>query len=173
MARTDSFAIALGILLSLLLEFLIAPYIAISGIVPNFLVAFVVALAVLRGVSFGPVTPFILGLVFDFVGGGPVGAMAFSLTLFSFVTSRLFARMTNDTSFMAVAFVLLGVLLVDLSYGCCLLALGYQASLLEALAYRVAPCFAYDAIIGVIAYLILARFSSGGAAQRGDIIQIG
>lgn len=161
-----------GAVVVLLLQVVVAPYIHVFSAVPNFIVAYTCAMAVARSHSFGPVMPFVLGLLFDIVGGGPIGAMAFSLTLFTCVVSRVFSGANNDTAFMAIAFVALAVLLVDLSYGIFLLLFGYNASLFDAIAYRIAPCFVYDVIISLVAFLVARRFSQPAAVTRTDITQL-
>ena len=161
-----------GAVVALLLQIVIAPYIPVFSAIPNFIVAYVCAVAIARSSSFGPVMPFVLGLLFDIVGGGPIGAMAFSLTLFTCVMSRVFSGANNDTVFMAIAFVALAVLLVDLSYGVFLLLFGYNASLFEASAYRIVPCFVYDVIISFIVFFVARRFTSPTVAPRTDITQL-
>lgn len=161
-----------GALVALLLQVVVAPYIPLFSAVPNFVVAFTCAIAIARSHSYGPVMPFLLGLLFDVVGGGPLGAMAFSLTLFTFVASRVFAGASNDTVFMAIAFVALAVLLVDVSYGIFLLLFGYNASLFEAIAYRIAPCFLYDVVIGIVVFFVASRFAQPKVAPRTDITQL-
>lgn len=164
--------VIVGAVVALLLQIVLAPYIAIGSAVPNFIVAYTCALAIARPQTFGPVMPFVLGLLFDFVGAGPLGAMAFSLTLFATVASRVYANASNDTVFMAIAFVLLGVLFVELSYAIFLLLFGYNASLFEAVAYRVAPCFVYDAVIALLVFFAARRFVQPPVATRTDITQL-
>ena len=161
-----------GALVALLLQVVLAPYIPVFSAIPNFIVAYTCALAIARSHSFGPVMPFVLGLLFDIVGGGPIGAMAFSLTLFSSVASRVFSGASNDTVFMAGAFVALAVLLVDLSYGVFLLLFGYNASLFEVIAYRIFPCFVYDVILSIIVFFVVHRFVQPTVATRTDITQL-
>ena len=172
MITPERIFVIVGAVVALLLQIIVAPYIAVFSAVPNFIVAYVCAIAIARAHSFGSVVPFVLGLLFDIVSGGPVGAMAFSLTLFSSVASRVFAGASNDTIFMAIAFVALSVLLVDLSYGIFLLLFGYNASLFEAIAYRIGPCFVYDVIIGLVVFLAARRFVQPAAVPRTDITQL-
>ena len=57
--------------------------------------------------------PFVLGLVFDLVSGGPVGAMAFLLVLMTFLAARAFAVLDNDTLFMPLVIFVAATVLVD------------------------------------------------------------
>ena len=41
-----------------------------------------------------------LGLIFDLLGGGPVGAMAFVFVLVTFLASKAYSLLDNGTMFM-------------------------------------------------------------------------
>lgn len=172
MMTTERIFVVAGAVVAVLLQLLVAPYIAISFAIPNFIVAFTMAIAIVRPHSFGCVLPFVLGLSFDLMGGGPVGAMAFSLTLFSYVLARYFGSVGNDSVVMAIAFMALGLLLVELSYGVFLLMFGYNANMFDALAYRIAPCFMYDLVIALVLYPIAKRFIQPAGVTRTDITQL-
>lgn len=172
MVTPERIFVVVGGLVAFVLQVVVAPYIAISFAVPNFVVAFAVVVAMARPASCGPLLPFLLGLAFDLASGGPVGVMAFSLTLFSYVLARYFDHVGNDSLFMTLAFIALGVLLVELSYGVLLMLFGYSAGLFEAFAYRVVPCFAYDLVVSLLLYPLVKRFIQPGAATRTDITQL-
>ena len=172
MVTPDRIALVVGAALAVFLQVALAPYIAIGPAMPNFVVIFAVIAAVSRPHAYGALLPFILGLAFDLVGGGPVGAMAFSLTAFSCLVARLFASLENDTLFMPLVMMALGLFLVELSYGAFLLLFGYNAGLFEALAYRVVPCFAYDLVLAVILYLFLSRFLRQSGSVHHNITQL-
>ena len=162
--------IVAGAFIALLLQILVVPHMALFGgmAMPNMLVIFVMLVAVSRPGQFGPVLPFVLGLVFDFVGGGPVGAMAFSLTVFSMAVSAIIVRSNNDSAFVALVLLALGLLLMELSYGAFLMLFGYRVDLLGALAYRIVPCFLYDVVVAAVLYPIASRFlQAGGGASLG------
>ena len=172
MAASERIFILAGAVVAFLLQIVLAPYIAIYSAVPNFVVAFSVVVAIARPAAYGPVLPFVLGFAFDMAGGGPVGAMAFSLTLFSYLLARYFDHVGNDSVIMSLAFIALGLLAVELSYGIFLLLFGYNANLFEALAYRVAPCFVYDAVVALVLFPIVKRFVQPGGVMRTDITQL-
>ena len=71
----DGIAVAVGAVVAVLLQVVVAPNIALFGAMPNFVVAYALLVAIVRPMAAGPVMPFVLGLVFDLVSGGPVGAM--------------------------------------------------------------------------------------------------
>lgn len=171
MIAPDRIAIVVGAILAVFLQVALAPYIAILAAMPNFIVIFALIVAVSRPFAYGAVLPFVLGLVFDLASGGPVGAMAFSLTAFSYLVARLFSSLDNDTLFMPLAMLALGLFLVEFAYGMFLLMFGYSAGLLEAIAYRVAPCFVYDLVIAVILYLFTSRFFRQQGSIHHDVMQ--
>lgn len=161
--------IVAGAFVALLLQILVVPHMTLFGgmAMPNVLVIFVMLVAVTRPAQFGPVLPFVLGLLFDLIGGGPVGAMAFSLTVFSMAVSAIILRANNDTAFVALVLLALGLLLVELSYGVFLMLFGYRVDLLAALAYRIVPCFLYDAVVAAVLFPLASRFLQSGGASLG------
>ena len=172
MITIERIIIVASAVITCLLQMFLAPHVAVGYAVPNFMAALCLAMAIVRAETLGPVLPFVLGLLYDLMSGGPVGAMAFSLTVFSMVASAVFQRANNDTVFMAVAVLLASVLLVELTYGMFYLLFGYSANFLEALAYRVFPCFVYDAVLALVIYLVLARFLRREAPLQSEIRQV-
>lgn len=159
--------VAVGAVVAVLLQIVVAPNIALFSAQPNFLLAYVLGVAIVRPNEAGPVLPFVLGLVYDLTGSGPVGAMAFLFVLFSFVASRAFAILDNDTLFMPLTIFAVSVLSVEMLYGGLLMATGLSASALDAFLYRALPCGLYDCIVGLVLYLIMARLMVGGSQDRG------
>ena len=172
MITTERIFIVVGALVATVLQIVLAPYISVLSAVPNFMVAFAVVVSVVRPEGYGCVLPFVLGLLFDLIGGGPVGAMAFSLTLFTFLVARYSAHAGNDSVVMSFVYLAITLVFVELSYGVFLLLFGYNASFFEALAYRIAPCFVYDLIIACLLYPLAKRFVRPSGVLRGDITQL-
>ena len=168
----DRIIVVVGAVVAVLLQAFVAPHIAIGYAVPNVLAAYCLAIAVVRADSAGPVLPFVLGLVYDLMSGGPVGAMAFTLTAVSTLASWLFQRANNDTVFMAIAVLFASVLLVELAYGVFYLLFGYAAGFFEAFAYRIVPCFVYDAVLALVLYLLASRFLRREAPLQSEIRQL-
>lgn len=172
MITAEHIAVVVGAVLAALLQLIVAPYLGLFGAVPNFLLAYVMAVSVVRPQSRGVLMPFLLGLLFDFASGGTIGAMAFCLTAVSALVTRIFSRIDNDSKFMAFALMALGVLLVEVLYGAFLIVGGYSASVLEALVFRAAPCFLYDFVIAMILYPLVARFAKPASAVRAELTQL-
>ncbi len=170
-ARTQIIEL-IGAVVVVLLQVIVAPHIALLSCVPNFIVAFAMVLSVMRRRAYGCVLPFVLGLLFDFMSGGPVGVMAFSLTLVSMFASRAFLVLDNDTLFMPVIILAAGLLATELCYALFLLALGYNAGFMELFVYGVLPTFAYDLVVGIILYLIAARLLAVEEPTHHDVVQL-
>ena len=147
----------IGGAVAVLLQIALAPSIALAAAVPNFIVVFCVVRAVACPDHAGLLLPFSLGLVFDLVGGGPVGAMALVLVLVTFLASRAYLVLNNDTLFMPAAILLASTMLVEVLYGIIVVACGAGVSFGEAFLYRVLPCMLYDCVIGLLFYPIAIR----------------
>ena len=159
MGISERLPVIVGAVLAVFLQMYVAPYIMLFGAVPNVIVCFTMLMAVLGARSFGPVLPFVLGLLFDLFSGMPIGAMAFSLTAFSTLVWRFFATANNDTIFMEFVAIALGILLVELSYNIILMLCGATgAGFLESIVYRTLPCVLYDLVIAAVLYPLVARF---------------
>ena len=160
-------AAGLGAVIAVLLQVVVAPNIALASALPNFGLAYALVLAVVRPDRTGPVLAFVLGLVFDLLGSGPVGAMAFLLVLVTFLASRAFSVLDNDTLFMPVTIFVVATFAAEMLYGALLIGLGLSASPVDAFLYRALPCTLYDCVVGFVLYPIIARLLASGAQDRG------
>lgn len=161
-----------GAVAAVLLQVLVAPHIAIGYGMPNVIAAYCLVVAVVQPGLFRHVLPFAMGLVYDLISGGPVGAMAFSLTAVCAFASWFFRRSGNDTVFMGLASLAVGALLAEFVYGVFFLMFGYSANLLDAFVFRILPCFLYDAVIVFALYPLALRFLSSKAPLRSEITQL-
>ncbi len=155
-----------GAVVALLLQIIVAPNIALFSSMPNFIVAYVLIAAILRPQNASPVLPFVLGLSFDLLAGGPLGAMSFLLVLASFCASRTFAALDNDTAFIPLAIFAVGALAVETLYAVLIVATGTDVSMLDALVHRALPCTLFDCVIGFIMYPFLVRAFASASQQQ-------
>lgn len=163
----NNLVVIIGALIAVVLQLLVAPNIALFSVQPNFLLAYVLVIAIVQPLNAGPVLLFVLGLVYDLTGVGPVGGMAFLFVLMSFVASRAFLILDNDTLFMSLAVFLIAALVTELLYGVILTFFGLSAGVGEMLLYRALPCVLYDCVVGLIAYPIMKRLLVAGLQDRG------
>ena len=150
-------------ILAVLLQAILAPFMVIGPAVPNFILAFVIANAVARPTG-GIVAPFVLGLLYDLMGNGPLGAMALVCVVFSFACSRLLMMLNNDTLFIPIVLIVAGTFLGDAVYGILMIACGMDVGALEALVGRALPCGLYDTVLALIMFPLLARLGAMGSA---------
>ena len=141
----ETVAGVIGAVIAVLLQITVAPAITLFEAVPNFIVAFCIVRAVATPASAGSVMPLVLG------------GMAFVLVLVTFLASRLFMALNNDTLFMPVAIMLACIMLVEVMYGLIVVVCGADVPLGEAFLYRTLPCMLYDCVIGLLLYPIAAR----------------
>lgn len=164
--------IVMGAVAAVLLQVFLAPHIAIGYALPNFMVVFCIVVAIMNPRFYHCLLPFVLGLVYDIVSGGPMGAMAFSLTAFSTVAAWFFERINNDTVFMAMINLAVGLLLIELCYGVFLLLFGYGTNPIEVMVLHVFPCFLYDLVLAIVLYLIASRFFKEDTTSQPMIKQL-
>ena len=162
----DGIAVAVGAVVAVLLQVVVAPNIALFGAMPNFVVAYALLVAIVRPATAGPVMPFVLGLVFDLVSGGPVGAMAFLLVLMTFLAARAFAVLDNDTLFMPLVILVVSTLVVELFYAVFLMGTGFSAGPLDVFLYRALPCALYDCVVALVMFPLALRFLASRDPQQ-------
>ncbi len=160
----------IGALIVVLLQVFVAPYITIGFAMVNFIMCYVILMAIFRAEKQGYVMPFILGLIYDLVSTGCVGAMALVCVLLTFAISRIYMLLANDTVFFPMILIACGCFLGEAVYGGVLIVCGLDVSLLQALIYRVLPCGLYDTVVSVLAYLLMARFLY--STERYDSMQV-
>ncbi len=138
-----------------LLQAVAAPYLEIGYAMPNFALALAVAYPLACRDPHVIIMPFCVGLIFDLLGSGPVGAFAFLCLLSSLLAAQLAERLDNDTIFIPLAVLCATILLAQILYAIFYVACGWDVGLGEALLWRSLPGWLYDTVIAVILYLIL------------------
>ena len=149
--------VIVGAVIAILLQLMVAPNIAIFHAVPNFMLAFVLVVAIAKPDEAGIVLPFVMGLFYDLLGTGPLGGMALLFMLVSFVAAKIFMILDNDTLFMPLIILIIATLIVEVMYGGLLILLGLPVTPLDALLYRALPCSLYDCAFALIMYPIMVR----------------
>ena len=71
------------------LQVMLAPHLAVFGVVPNLFLLVVITLSFVEGPVAGAVAGFAAGLLFDLLGAEPVGAWALVLTVTGYVGGML------------------------------------------------------------------------------------
>jgi len=78
-----------AVVVAALLQAGLAPYMAIGGVAPNFLLLVVVTIALVEGPAAGCSAGFAAGLIFDLLGTGPVGPMVLVLSVTGYLAGLL------------------------------------------------------------------------------------
>ena len=164
----DSLAVLIGAVIAVFAQIVIAPNIAILAAAPNFLAAYVLVVAIVRPTNSSLVLAFVLGLLYDLLGYGPVGSMAFLLVLAAFAASRAFSVLNNDTLFMPLVILVVSLLVIEMLYAAFLVALGFSAGMVDAFLYRALPCALYDCVIALLFYPLAVRFLVAGSPLGGS-----
>ena len=178
MGEKNNLVLVVGAIAAFVLQIALAPAVALFSAQPNFLLAYALVVAIVIPTEAGPVLPFVMGLLYDLTGTGPVGGMALLLVIVCFLASRVFSLMDNDTLFMPLAIFTACALLAELSYGMAAslfvevcYALFYVATTdvtaFDAILLRGLPCALYDCAVGLVVYFVMARLLAGGAQDRG------
>ncbi|MEG0505181.1 MAG: rod shape-determining protein MreD, partial [Raoultibacter sp.] len=169
----DSVAVLIGAFIAVIAQVVIAPNIAIFAAFPNFLAAYVLVIAIVRPTNSVLVLAFVLGLLYDFLGFGPVGAMSFLLVLAAFAASRIFSYLNNDTLFMPLVILVVSMVIVEVFYAVFLIGLGLSSGVMDALLYRALPCALYDCVIALVLYPLATHFIAGGTPSGSSPVPAG
>lgn len=162
----------IAIILAVVLQIVLAPAMTIGSAMPNFIAVYVLC-ATLRNASVQPaVLAFVLGLIFDLIGSGPVGAMAFCLVLVTTLAFVIYRNMSNDSWVSAMIVIVVSCLLIELLYGIIMLLVGAGDGFGSALIHRILPCTLYDIVIAAFMHPIVSRLVAPRGSNKTDSIPI-
>jgi rod shape-determining protein MreD len=147
-----------AILAATLLQVGLAPYIAIGGVVPDFLLLVVVTLALVEGPTAGASAGFAAGLIFELIGSGPVGPMVLVLAVTGYMAGLLHENMFAEGWLLPLTVLAVASLASTLAYGLMLDLLGVGGPFLLTFFTKMLPEALYDTALGLLIYPWLARF---------------
>ena len=147
-----------AILAAALLQAGLAPYLAIGGVVPNFLLVVVVTLALVEGPAAGASAGFAAGLIFELLGSGPVGPMVLVLTVTGFMAGLLHENMFAEGWLLPLTVLAIASIASTLAYGLMLDLLGAGGPFVLTFFTKILPEALYDTALGLLIYPWLARF---------------
>ena len=153
--------VIIGSLVAILLQVILAPNIIIFQVMPNFILLYTLVVSMLIPLDSILIIAFILGLICDLLGYGPVGGMAFLLTLAAFAAQRLHAVFDSNSVGAPLLILIVLALLVDLCYAIVLLLISTDISPMDAFVYRALPCALYDCVLGLVLYPFAIRALMG------------
>jgi rod shape-determining protein MreD len=147
-----------AILVAALLQAGLAPYIAIGGVTPNFLLLVVVTLALVEGPVAGAFAGFASGLIFDLLGSGPVGPMVLVLTVVGYLAGLMHENMFAEGWLLPLTVVAIASVFAEVAYGTILIVLGSGGPYWYLLFTKMLPAAVYDTVLALLVYPWLARF---------------
>lgn len=150
--------VAGSIIVALLLQAGLAPYLTIGGVTPNFLLLVVITVALASGPTSGASAGFAAGLLFDLLGTGPVGPMALVLTVAGFIAGMLHEQMFAEGWLLPLTVLFFTSFAAELAYGLMLMLLGTDIAFGRALLTKMIPGAVYNTALALLVYPWLARF---------------
>lgn len=148
-----------GSVIVIFLQAVLAPYMEVGFAIPNLTLAFALAFAVAYNRPYVTCMPFLLGLSFDLLGSGPVGAFALITLLAAYVATRIPLLLQSETFVVPVLSIILVTLAANVLYAGVCVACGWNVSFAEALVLRSLPAWLYDTVIALVLYPVL-RFAA-------------
>jgi len=144
-------------IIAVLLQVVVAPYISIGGVSPNFLMITVIIMALVEGPNTGTVLGFVAGLLFDLLGAGPVGPMALVLSITGYIAGLIHENLFAEGWLLPVGIIALATFTSEILYMIVILFLGTQTPLADAFIGIVLPSTLYNAVCATIVCPILTR----------------
>lgn len=149
-----------------LLQIVIAPIIAIYSVVPNFIVAFVIVLSIVRREDTTYLYAFVLGIVSDLLSHVPLGLTPLLLLLISFVLSRVFEVLDKSSFAMVLVASAASVFVYELIVVIVQLVLGYPAPFFDLFVARALPATVFNFIICAILYFVARKFPAAPSGNE-------
>ncbi len=157
-------------ILAIVLQGLLSDAISISYATPNFFLVFTLIICAIHPTFGSVVLAFILGLLYNLLCSGTVGAMALVLTILAFVVVELFSRMEQSNFLFSLLFLVIAVFLADVLYGLLSGMFVSGISVSQAFPHRALPCGVYDVLICAVlyplSYLLNIIISNAGANKQ-------
>ena len=144
--------------LVVVVQIIFAPLLTIFSVVPNFIVAFVVVLVVLRRTDSTYVYVFVLGLISDLLAETPVGLTPLLLLIISFVLSRIFEVLDDSNIIMPLITFAAALFAYETVFMIVLMCVGYEGGFIELFLQRALPATLFNAVIAALLFILLRRF---------------
>lgn len=153
------------------LQIVIAPLIAIYSIVPNFIVAFVIVLSIVRREDTTYLYAFVMGIISDLFTQVPFGLTPLLLLIISFALSRVFEVLDKSSFAMVMVSCAVALLFYEMIVVIVQLVMGYPAAFFDLIAARALPATIFNLILCALLYAVARKFpeeSSGNEAWTVD-----
>ena len=145
----------------------VVPHIVLANGRANLMLVFAVIVALRFGGSFATACGFFAGLFFDLTTTGPIGLMAFELTLASFLLGRESRNRFAEDQAICIGLFLTANTACSLVYNLTMLLVGDTYSLFGIIFLRALPTFVLTCIPFPVAYYLLAIRTQASTFSRG------
>lgn len=165
----DARTLAVLAVVCLVLQLALAPNVGLGNGRANFALVFALCVALQQGGRRAVIAGFAAGLVFDLSTTGPVGLMAFCLTVSSYVMGLGGRdRMSGDLASAATSAAAC-IVAVSLAYHLAMFLVGQASSLIDVVVFRTLP----TALLTFVAFLPFAYYFSRVRSSGGSGLGIG
>lgn len=159
----------LGALLAVVLQIVVAPNIAVMGTMPHFIIVYAVAISLVLPRDQVYVIVFVLGMIGDLLGYGPVGALPFILLISALAIDLAQKTFGNGTLFVSCIIVVAFTIVVHFLHAAFMIAMTSSYSALEAFVLIAIPEALYDCLLAVLCYLVMRRLLSPGETTMASV----
>lgn len=149
---------ALAVLVATILQAGLAPYLAIGGVVPDFLLLVVVTLALVEGPGAGASAGFAAGLMFDLLGTGPLGPAILVLTVTGYLAGMMHEAMFAEGWLLPLTVLAIAAISAELAYGLVMDLLNAGGPFMATFTHKMLPGALYNVALALLVYPWLARF---------------
>lgn len=140
------------------IQVVFAPLLTIFGVVPNFIVAFLLVFVVLRRSDSCYLYVFVMGLISDLLAQTPVGLTPLLLLAITFVLLRAFEVLDDSSITMPLIAIAASLFVFELLFVVVLMIVGYQGSFIDLFLQRVLPLTVFNLLIAALLFVIMRRF---------------
>ncbi len=152
------------VIIGFILQVALSPNIAINGISPNILLICLGVLCLFANHKTCIVLGFVMGLLFDLLGSGPIGAMSLVMAVVGYFLPMVIKSTVQADSFVPwIIAMAIASLLASFAYCVVCAIIGYEESFFSAILFKVLPWTLYDIVIAAIFWPIAKRLSPGRA----------
>ena len=149
--------LALVILVNLLLQSTIFPYMSIFGVVPNTALLIVMSIALLRGKYYGGFTGIIMGLLQDVIFSSVIGINAFIYFFAGYLIGMAENKLSRDNMFIPILFSIIGTIYYNFAYYTFMFFLSRNIPFLSFSKYIMLIEILYNIVLAIPIYLVLSK----------------
>lgn len=159
----------LGAVIAVVLQVVLAPNVAIMGTMPQFIIVYAVAISLVLPRDQVYIIVFVLGMVGDLLGYGPVGALSFILLIVALLIDFAQKTFGNGTLFVSCIIVVAFTIIVHFLHAAFMVAMTSTYTAADAFLLIAIPEALCDCVLAVLCYLAMRRLLSPGQAPMASV----